>query len=594
MAYSNTKETEFKMNRSPAWYKASQADNDHYTSLLEQKLLELEIPTNLRCSDIHCEDRQHIHDGDLHVLDILCTVIETSYETIPLTSSKGTRKNFHQPLPGWNELVKPVKQDSLFWHSVWLSAGRPSSGSLYQVMCYTRRRYHVAVKKVKRLAATAKAQQLLEASEAGDIALVKELKKSLGGKATKQGVPDSLEGKVTHESILEMFRDCYSDLYNSAATVEAMVNIKNKLQDLITDNSLREVEKVTGGLVKQACTRMKAGKMDVTGSYSSDVFLHAPDVLFELLAGVFRSYLVHGSVTLQILSCAFLPLFKGGLKNPSKFDSYRAIAGASQLLKLFEYVILMIWGNDLDSDSMQFGFKAGVSTTQCTWLVNEVTTYYMRRGTAVTACLLDCSKAFDKCKFDKLFTKLIDKGLPPIVVRVLVFMYEEQTGWVTLAGRQSSPFTLTNGTRQGSVLSPLIFSVYLDDLLRELRRLQLGCSIAGCWYGACGYADDLIILAPNREVLQRMLEVCEVYAAEHNLVFSTDPIPAKSKSKCVYFCGRPGKVKYPQPVQLEGKDLPWVESADHLGHTLSQLTNMGKDCQRARGTFIRKTIEKQV
>ena len=122
VAYSNTKETEFKMNRSPAWYKASQADKDHYTSLLEQKLLELEIPTNLRCSDIHCEDRQHIHDGDLHVLDILCTVIETSYETIPLTSLKGTRKNFHQPLPGWNELVKPVKQDSLFWHSVWLSA----------------------------------------------------------------------------------------------------------------------------------------------------------------------------------------------------------------------------------------------------------------------------------------------------------------------------------------------------------------------------------------------------------------------------------------------------------------------------------------
>ena len=108
-------------------------------------------------------------------------------------------------------------------------------------------------------------------------------------------------------------------------------------------------------------------------------------MLFELLAGVFIYYLVHGSVTPQILSCAFLPLFKGGLKNLSKFGSYRAIAGASQLLKLFEYVILMVWGSSLDSDSMQFGFKAGVSTSQCTWLVNEVTTYYMRRGTAVTA-----------------------------------------------------------------------------------------------------------------------------------------------------------------------------------------------------------------
>ena len=88
-----------------------------------------------------------------------------------------------------------------------------------------------------------------------------------------------------------------------------------------------------------------------------------------------------------------------------------------------------------------------------------------------------------------------------------------------------------------------------------------------------------------------MIKVCEVYVSELNLEFSKHPEPTKSKTKCVYFCGRPGKVKYPEPVQLEGKDLPWVESADHLGHTLSQLNNMGKDCQRARGTFIRKTIE---
>ena len=84
-----------------------------------------------------------------------------------------------------------------------------------------------------------------------------------------------------------------------------------------------------------------------------------------------------------------------------------------------------MWGELLDTDSMQFGFKAGVSTTQCTWVVNEVTNYYMRRGTAVTACLLDCSKAFDKCRFDKLFEKLIRKGLPAVVVRVLIYIYEE-------------------------------------------------------------------------------------------------------------------------------------------------------------------------
>jgi hypothetical protein len=94
---------------------------------------------------------------------------------------------------------------------------------------------------------------------------------------------------------------------------------------------------VTGDIVKQACSRMKPGKIDVTEAYTSDVFLHAPDYLFELLAAVFRSFLTHGTITLQVLSCAFLPLFKGGLRSPDKFDSYRAIAGASQPLKLIEY-----------------------------------------------------------------------------------------------------------------------------------------------------------------------------------------------------------------------------------------------------------------
>ena len=128
--------------------------------------------------------------------------------------------------------------------------------------------------------------------------------------------------------------------------------------------------------------------------------------------------------------------------------------------------------------------------------------------------------------------------------------------------------------------------------MKELRKLQLGCHIGGYWLGGCGYADDLILLAPSRDVLQRMIEVCEIYASEHNLEFSTHPEPSKSKTKCVYFCGRVGgRVRYPDPVYLDGKALPWVESADHLGHTLHQLTSMDKDCQRARGKFISKSVQ---
>ena len=77
--------------------------------------------------------------------------------------------------------------------------------------------------------------------------------------------------------------------------------------------------------------------------------------------------------------------------------------------------------------------------------------------------------------------------------------------------------------------------------------------MGGAWVGAAGYADDLILLAPSRTAMQKMLQVCEKYAADHHLQFSTDPEP--SKSKCLYMCGQL-ETEYPKPVRLCGQDLP--------------------------------------
>ena len=88
-----------------------------------------------------------------------------------------------------------------------------------------------------------------------------------------------------------------------------------------------------------------------------------------------------------------------------------------------------------------------------------------------------------------------------------------------------------------------------------------------------------------------MLKICEKYADDHNLEFSTDDVPARSKSKCVYFCGRLNKVNYPDPLELAGRKLPWVINADHLGHTLCQTVTMDKDCHRARSKFIMRSTE---
>ena len=91
--------------------------------------------------------------------------------------------------------------------------------------------------------------------------------------------------------------------------------------------------------------------------------------------------------------------------------------------------------------------------------------------------------------------------------------------------------------------------------MQQLRQLGLGCHLGGWWYGAACFADDLFLLAPSRTAANMMLETCEQYAEQHNLEFSTDPNPSKSKSKCIYFTGPARNVVLPEPLQLAGELL---------------------------------------
>ena len=214
----------------------------------------------------------------------------------------------------------------------------------------------------------------------------------------------------------------------------------------------------------------------------------------------------------------------------------------------------------------------------------------MRHGTNPIMTLLDCSKAFDMCKYSIMFNKLLAKGLPAVVVRVLIVVYEKQFAWVRWGGAKSEVFPIVNGTRHGSVLSPTLFSIYMDEILVNLRKLGVGCYVGEVFMGAIGYADDLVLLAPSRTAMQMMLQVCEEFGARNNLLFSTDTDPDKSKTKCVFMCGKKKTVK-PLPLYLYGRELPWVKTATHLGVELCEDGTMNSDIKHKTAAFIPRSLE---
>ena len=142
-----------------------------------------------------------------------------------------------------------------------------------------------------------KAEKLFQASLLGDLDLMAEMKKIRDGGKGKAELPDNVAGGDGEEEIVDKFRDVYAALYNSAGSQTDMLELRQKIRQLIGPCSVAEVAKITGKVVKEAALSMKPGKGDVSCGFTSDAILKAPDILFEHLAAVFRSFLFHGNMT---------------------------------------------------------------------------------------------------------------------------------------------------------------------------------------------------------------------------------------------------------------------------------------------------------
>ena len=127
--------------------------------------------------------------------------------------------------------------------------------------------------------------------------LLKEMKSVKQGRKVADELPEHVAGADGQTEIVEKFREVYEALYNSSGSANEMDQIKARLAQVIGASSLLEANKVTGSVVKEAARLMKAGKSDVSGGFTSDAILNAPDLMFDNLASVYRSWLIHGSVT---------------------------------------------------------------------------------------------------------------------------------------------------------------------------------------------------------------------------------------------------------------------------------------------------------
>ena len=208
--------------------------------------------------------------------------------------------------------------------------------------------------------------------------------------------------------------------------------------------------------------------------------------------------------------------------------------------------------------------KCGKSTELCTGLIKNITVRYCFNDSSIFGCFLDASKAFDRVDHHLLFEKLLQRNLSLIVVRALLTYHLQQKVSVCWNKSSSDKFSISNGVRQGGVLSPVLFPIYLDDLLLELERAGVGCYWRHHFVSAVCYVDNIALLAPSLSALQIMLETCTHYASLHSLIFNASKTQLIKFSRLSAF-----SVDSPLNFCFLGQRLCFSQSIVHLGHILS-------------------------
>jgi len=264
--------------------------------------------------------------------------------------------------------------------------------------------------------------------------------------------------------------------------------------------------------------------------------------------------------------------------------NFCGIALSSVYEKLFDNIVLFQFSDKLKTSQLQIGFKVKSSTNLCTFVLKEALSYYATNQSNVFCTFLDATKAFDRISYCKLFWLLLKRNLSTSIVRVLICFYTNNFVRVSWCGLFSEYFLATNGVKQGGVLSPVLFCVYIDDLLVLLLNTNIGRFIGNNYVGALAYADDLILLAPSASALCRMLAICETYAAEYCTSFNAQ------KSKCLVILSN--ACRYLRPLLLNnvsyvgGKLTDCVSSFPHLGHAITDTLDDEPDITKRLGNFI--------
>ena len=329
-----------------------------------------------------------------------------------------------------------------------------------------------------------------------------------------------VNGKSTNKEITEEFADNFNSLLNHP--VIECETITRPIPSPETSPNRIHLSKEE---IKKCILQLKENKAEDPSHMVSEHVIYAfSDHVLTWLQNLYNKIFDEQDSPENLSKSTIHPLVKSYKKSLSSFNNYRGISIIPVFTKLLEYIILLQCPEIADSHPLQHGYKLFSSTLHAEFLIRETLLHYNKNNSPVYVCGLDAEKAFDSCNWDILFEKLYyEKNIPLSVVNVIKSLYTKGSSKVKYGNEYSYEFSLSQGVRQGSVLSPHLYNVYTDELLTDMEAdLNHGTSLYGQYTGILMYADDIILMSTTLTGLQNMIDKVTQISRKNCINFNAD------------------------------------------------------------------------
>ena len=267
-----------------------------------------------------------------------------------------------------------------------------------------------------------------------------------------------------------------------------------------------------------------------------------------------------------------VPILKPG-KNANEGSSYRPISLLSPIVKTLEKIILPSITNNIKQLDCQHGFKRNHSTTTALHKINsKIAEGFNKKPSARTVLVsLDMSKAFDTVNIHKLIAKLSDTNIPNSIIKFLSNYLKGRQSYTILQNTTSRILNVKTGVPQGGVLSPVLFNIYMSDIPKPPKDVQLEI-----------YADDMNTLSSHNkyeiaeQLIQPYLNEIFEWTKENDLQLNA------TKSTSTLFTNDQSEFNKTLSLTINNESIPTIKHPKILGLIFDPKLNFGEHITKTK------------